>query len=346
VRLALFIGLIQVIGTTFAGRHDQGVARPLNWLGYALVIAGPLALSVRKRYWPVSLIGAVAAALAYYALSFPGGPYFLAAFAAMASAILAGHRRPTWVVAGLGYAFVVGFGWLVPSIGGVPVNQPGIGGAIAVAAWTLVTLAVAEAIRNRASALAEIARTRAEQARTRAEQGRTRAEQQRRQASEERLRIAQELHDVVGHHLSLINVQAGVGLHLMQERPEQARVALQTIKAASSEALAEVRAVLGLLRAEEGEAAPRAPAPSLANLSVLLDTAQARLVTSGEPRALPPEVDRAAYRIVREALTNVRRHAGEAARATVTIGYLPAALTIEVTDNECVPTWFLQAGRG
>jgi signal transduction histidine kinase len=142
------------------------------------------------------------------------------------------------------------------------------------------------------------------------------------------------LHDVVGHHLSLINVQAGVGLHLMDERPEQARVALQAVKQASSEALAEVRAVLGLLRSEEESAgAPRAPAPGLANLSGLVEGAGARLVRTGTPVDLPPEVDRAAYRIVQEALTNVRRHAGPGASATVTIGYEPGALTVSTSDD-------------
>jgi len=114
-----------------------------------------------------------------------------------------------------------------------------------------------------------------ELSRTHAEQARVRAEQQRRQASEERLRIARELHDVLGHHLSLISVQAGVGLHLMDDQPEQARTALLAIKQASAEALREVRAVLGVLRADE-EQAPRAPAPSLANLATLAEDAGAR----------------------------------------------------------------------
>jgi signal transduction histidine kinase len=323
VRLAIFLALVQLGGTYLAARHAGAGVRPLGDGGYPLLAGSALVLAVRRPHRMGALVLAVGATLAYYALHFPDGPYFLAAFAALAGAIIAGYRTTTWIVAGLGYAFVVGFGRFVPTLGDYSVPAPGIGPSVAVGAWILVTLAVAEAIRNRANAMREIGRTRAEQARTR-------AEQQRRQTSEERLRIAQELHDVVGHHLSLINVQAGVGLHLMDERPEQARVALQAIKAASSEALAEVRAVLGLLREQDG-AAPRAPVPSLANLDTLLDTA--RLVTTGDPVPLPPEVDRAAYRIVREALTNVRRHAGEGASATVTIGYRPDALTVQVSDD-------------
>jgi len=338
-KLAMFVAVVQVVGTYFAARHDQGLVRPLGWQGYSLLVLSAAAMAGRRAHRIPALILTIAATLAYYVLAFPGGPYFVAAFFSIAGAIIAGRRRMTWLVTSLAYAFVISFSWFVPTIDGYPVPRPSIGGAIAVGAWLLVTLAVAEAIRNRASALAEVARTRTEQARTR-------SEQQRRQASEERLRIAQELHDVVGHHLSLINVQAGVGLHLMDEHPEQARVALGNIKLASSEALAEVRAVLGLLRAENGEAAPRAPASSLADLSVLLETAGAALVTTGQRRALPAEVDRAAYRIVREALTNARRHAGEAATATVTIGYRPDVLSICVADDGVGVTGELAEGNG
>jgi signal transduction histidine kinase len=171
-------------------------------------------------------------------------------------------------------------------------------------------------------------------ARARAEQERAAEEQQRRQASDERLRIARELHDVLGHHLSLINVQAGVGLHLIDERPEQARAALSAIKQASSEALREVRSVLAALR-PEAEAAPRAPAPGLADVPDLVAGAglPVDLTIEGTPEDLPPEVDRAAYRIVQEALTNVRRHAGPDATATLVVGYRPDRLDVQVSDD-------------
>jgi signal transduction histidine kinase len=174
----------------------------------------------------------------------------------------------------------------------------------------------------------------AEMMKVRAERARAKEEQERRQASEERLRIARELHDVLGHHLSLINVQAGVGLHLMDSRPEQAREALSAIKTASSEALREVRAVLDVMRAE-GEAAPRQPSVGLSRLDELTADAGLPITTkvTGASRALPPEVDRAAYRIVQEALTNVRKHAGPGATASIAVDYLPTALHLAIRNE-------------
>jgi signal transduction histidine kinase len=146
--------------------------------------------------------------------------------------------------------------------------------------------------------------------------------------------MAAELHDVLGHHLSLINIRAGIGLHLMDREPEQARAALDTIQQTSAEALREVQAVLTTLY-PSGPAAPRAPAPGLERLDDLTGDAglPTRTVISGEPVPLPAGVDRAAYRIVQEALTNIRRHADRGATATVTIDYRPDALVIHVDDD-------------
>ncbi len=335
--LPVVVGLIQVFGTR-AAQHNQPTARPLDLLAYALLLVGPAALAFRRAHRIPVLVVALAADLLYFLLGYAYGPIFLALLFAAGGAIMAGQRRAAWIACGAGYVAFVGFGWLVRSVYGVHVQRPTIGAAVAVAAWCLVTLAVSEAVRNRTRALAEMARARSEQQRSR-------AEQQRRQASEERLRIAQELHDVLGHHLSLINVQAGVGLHLMDERPEQARAALAAIKQASAEALREVRSVLGVLRSED-ERAPRAPAPSLTNLDALVEGTTTRVSITGTPRELPPELDRAAYRIAQEALTNVRRHAGTGATATVTIGYEPRALTVRVDDDGTGPAGDLDSGSG
>ncbi|HEX8973226.1 sensor histidine kinase [Oryzihumus sp.] len=157
-----------------------------------------------------------------------------------------------------------------------------------------------------------------------------------RRATEERVTVARELHDVIGHSLSLINVQAGVALHLLDSHPENARPALGTIKAVSHDALEEVRLVLESLRDPTGAAA-RSPSPTLADVATLLDRAGVdgtawSLEVRGTRGRVPAAVDAAAYRVVQEAMTNVRRHA-RAAHAGITVTYGEDWLDVCVTDD-------------
>ena len=164
----------------------------------------------------------------------------MAALVALFGAARRAPRAAVWTVTAVAY-----LAYLAAS---VLWGDSGPGTAVAVAAWTSVAVALAEAARVRAQHFAEMGRSMAEAQRAKAEAERARVEQASRQASDERLRIARELHDVLGHHLSLINVRAGVALHLLDSQPEQAREALGAIKLASAEALREVRAVLAALQ--------------------------------------------------------------------------------------------------
>ena len=162
------------------------------------------------------------------------------------------------------------------------------------------------------------------------------AEQARRAVDAERLRIARELHDVVAHTMATINVQAGVAAHVFEQQPDQAAQALEAIKRASKEGLRELRGILNVLR-QADELDPRAPAPRLSQLDVLIENAtRAGLPTAvdvhGEPRPLPATVDLAAYRIVQESLTNALRYAGPTA-ATVTLTYDHDHLVLEIVDG-------------
>jgi signal transduction histidine kinase len=185
-----------------------------------------------------------------------------------------------------------------------------------------VVLVVAEIVRIRSERIADALRSREEEA--------------RRRESEERMRIARELHDVLAHNISLISVQAGVALHLIDEQPAQARTALSAIRDASKDALRELRSVLGVLR-QVDEAVPLEPAPGLDDLDGLVARAgtaglEVRVERNGTARSLPPDVDVAAFRIVQEALTNVTRHAGPAS-ATIRVGYGSGDVTVQVDDD-------------
>ncbi|MEV6836285.1 sensor histidine kinase [Streptomyces sp. NPDC051133] len=308
-----------LIGTHFAA-HGQHHRVPLDDSARVLLVATSLLLLWRQRYPVFAVFGTAALALGYLAAGYPYGPVFLTVAVACFSAVVAGHRRAAWMAVALlwtGHALVALwlYRWLPPAGD----RGAGLAQEIVIATWVLAVVAVSE-----------LARVRREQwARERAD----RAQAARRRADEERLRIARELHDVLAHSISVINVQAGMGLALIDSDPEQARAALTTIKAASKEALGEVRQVLDTLRAPG--AAPRAPAPGLDRLPELVEQAAAAGLTvdvEGEPPPLPPGADLAAFRIVQEALTNVVRHSG-ARHARVGLAHDGGALRLLIDDD-------------
>jgi signal transduction histidine kinase len=300
---------------TLAGRHSpSGHLGPVDW---ALLVVGPLALVFRRR-WPVAVLW-----VAFAATLTPSGAWSanLSLIVAFFVAATSGHRRAAWVVIVFGYLSAV---WLAPLAYGNPVGS--LTFALALAGWLAVLVIAAEVVRLRRERTIE----------TRA----TRALDARRRASEELLQMARDLHDVIGHNISLINVQAGVGLDLMDTHPEQARAALAAIKAVSKDALDELRTMLGALR-QGDEDAPRDPAPGLDRLDRLVEQTRAAGIavtvqTVGETRSLPAAVDLAAYRIVQESLTNVARHAGRAT-ATVRVAHGPDGLDVEIRDDGCAP---------
>jgi signal transduction histidine kinase len=330
------LAAIQVIGCTLAAR-SQPLATHLDWLGYLLLVAGPAALLVRRIQPLLGLAVGLAAALVYLAIGYPTGPFFLAALLLLFSSARRAPRGLTQVVCVVAYGLYVALAFGPYTVGGQTLVKPSLAQCVVVGAWLAVALALGEAFRFRSERVAEYARAQAEA-------NRARQEQTRRQASDERLQIARELHDVLGHHLSLINVRAGVGLHLIDSRPEEARAALDAIKTASAEALREVRGVLAALNPDDPRHAepPLAPTPGLADVESLASDARAaglpvNVHVTGQPADLPAAVDRAAYRIVQEALTNVRRHAGPDARASVAIDYTDDAIRIRVDNDGATP---------
>jgi signal transduction histidine kinase len=316
VAVAVLVGVVQLGLTTLAARR-QPERQALDLLAYLLLAAGPVALLWRRRSPAGVLAVVMAACVVYFALGYPYGPAWLALIVGFWTAVTGGARRAAWAIAFAGLAAYFALAALVGRA-----EPTTVAGVAAHTSSLLLVLAVAEvAMAGRQRNL---------------DAERSRAEEARRRAGEERMRIARELHDVLAHNISLINVQAGVALHLMDEQPGQSRSALQAIKQASNDALGELRSVLDVLR-QGDEAPPRAPASGLAQLDSLVAGAGAtglevRTRVEGAPRPLPAGTDLAAYRIVQESLTNVTRHAGPA-NATVRIAYGDHDLTVQVDDD-------------
>ena len=311
---ALAVAFFQVMGS-FGAADNQPERKAIGAVAVLLLLVGPASLAIRHR-WPLLAVAVtMAAADLYIGLGYPYGPVFAGVIVACASSVLAGRRQSTWLVAAGGYAGFVAASSLDPRADG-----PGLLHLAVAAAWLAMVLAVAEAVRSRREQAAAAERAQ--------------YEEKQRRAGEQRLSLARELHDVLAHNISLINVQASVALHLLDTEPERARPALATIKQTSREALNELRTALDVLR--QGEEAPRAPAPGLADLDTLVEGVRSsgldvRLAHDRPAQPLPAAVELAVYRIVQEALTNVTRHA-RAASANVRVDY-GDGVTVEVADD-------------
>ena len=288
--------------------HGQPSQRP-GVFAIVLLVAGGMALLARRRYPRAVLAVVLAVTLGATALGTANA--WIALLVAFFTAVLGGHR--VTAIASL----VVGY---VVSVFGATLEFD-----LLLAAGLVTLLLVAELARARRARAAADRRGRAEAA--------------ARLASDERLAIARDLHDVVAHSISVINVQANTALHLMDRQPERAHEALTAIRDVSGQALGELATVLGALRAGDQAAggAPLAPVPGVARLDELAARARSAgfavsVTAHGPVRPLPAGVDAAAYRIVQEALTNAVRHSAGRS-ATVQLRYGPADLEIEVADD-------------
>ena len=309
--LALLLVAFGLVGTAPAGRRQDPDIVVDGW-GYALVVAAALALAVR-RVWPLVTLAFVAVATStYLVLGYPYGPILVSFLLAAFTVARYLPIRAAAVACGVALAILM----VHVFVGSKPA---GIVGVVPASAWVVVPFAIGATVRlGRESA------------------ARAHEEQLREKAYEERLRVAQEVHDVVGHGLAAINMQAEIALHLLPKRPEQAETALSAISRTSREALDELRATLVAVR-RTGAGEARAPTPGLGRLDDLVARMSETGVpvdvhTNGEPRDVPVAVDLAAYRVVQESLTNVLRHAG-AATATVRLTYAPGEVSVDVTDT-------------
>ncbi|MFF6878960.1 sensor histidine kinase [Streptomyces sp. NPDC012474] len=295
-----------------------------RWDETAWTALSCLPLAVRSR-WPL-----------WVALFTLAGDLTLMAFATHSSLVPASSLVALYTLAVLGSrrtAWAVGAAAAVAITGVYAATHAEslVGGASLLRFdFAIAATALGRAVRSRRDNLVK-ARERA----VRAE--RTQEEEARRRVTEERVRIARDLHDVVAHHITLVNAQAGVAHHLMRANPDQAYEALAHIKETSRAALDELRATVGLLRQPDDAPGSRAPIPRLADLDALAGGFRAsglsvRVARTGAPVPLAPATELTAYRIIQEALTNTHKHAS-ATRTEVVLDYGPNSLRVTVTDD-------------
>jgi signal transduction histidine kinase len=314
---------------------------PSPWVLPAVTL---LALGVAtRRIWPrAAFIATVVGVGAYLATGTTFAPIFLgpalAVYSMAGGASIFADRAPagapdralpplrSWapLLVLLVPMIMAGY-WQEPYLG--LLDPAFYGGLLSVIAIAVVPAMIALLVRSRRESEREV-----------------REQERRRYAYEERLRIARDVHDVVGHSLAVITMQAGVALHLLDKeraahpRPDQVASSLEAIKKTSREALAELRTTLEVFRADAEE--PRSPVPGLDRLDDLIDGLRSagrdvtliRDQSGGDLQEVPAAVDHAAFRIIQESLTNIVRHA-PTAHATVRLTRRAGTLTIEVYDD-------------
>ena len=319
IGVALIVFVV-IMGT--ANIEPSAAERSVDALAFVCGVGAALSLLLWRRY-PVVMVGIVATAIfTYLARSYPPGPALLPG---PLSLVLLGFRAKR-AIAWTG-ALVV---WAAVMLGLTVGHGRGDRLALAAVGWTLAAVLAGQLLA--------------------AHREKIRAERERRNmaarqaATDERLRIAQDLHDSVAHAMATINVQAGTAAHLLAHRPDkldaaQLQSSLVTIRKASAEVLDELGVILGVLRRDSGAQAPRQPQVGLERLGELIDRARADgldvNVTPLDGVPTPARsISEVGYRVVQEALSNVRRHARSGAKVSVELlASAGGGLTVEVFDD-------------
>ncbi|MFF7444882.1 MULTISPECIES: histidine kinase [unclassified Streptomyces] len=326
--LAAGVLACMVAGSFVDPRGPDGVTWGLRTpapLSLVLIGLSAAALVLRRRA-PMTVLALTGAfSVAECVTGDPRAPVAMSAVIALYTVASTTDRPTTWRVGLLTMTVLTGAAMLGGPLPWYAQENLGI------FAWTGIGATAGDAVRSR-RAFVQAIRERAEKAE------RTREEEARRRVAEERLRIARDLHDVVAHHIALVNVQAGVAAHVMDKRPDQAKEALAHVREASRSALNELRATVGLLRQSGDPEAPTEPAPGLDRLEELVGTFRSAGLRVEVARAdgdtrLPAAVDLAAYRVIQEALTNIQKHAGTAAKAEVSVVRVGPNIEITVLDD-------------
>jgi signal transduction histidine kinase len=306
--------------------YAGGLWRPIDPIGYVLIVAFNVPLLWRRQAPVAVLIAVCAATGTYLAIGYYHSIVTFAVALAIFSVATYRCRRTSIAFTVLAWSELIYAQRLV---------EPGMApfGMTVVSLITVVSWAFGDSTRRlaeRGSQLAELT----------SELRREQQERAHRAVSQEQSRIARELHDVVAHHMSVISVQAGLGRYVLTSNPDTARRALEVIAGTAHEALTEMRRMLAVLRVSADELpvdAPFDPAPGLSRLAELIERvrmagATVELRMEGDAVALPSGMDLCVYRVIQESLTNVLKHAKPPA-AMVALSWQPHQLTLTVTDD-------------
>ncbi|MEU6085901.1 sensor histidine kinase [Streptomyces sp. NPDC047085] len=326
--IAAVVLLCMIAGSFVAPDGEHGMswgARTPDPLSLLLMVLGAAALVLRRRAPKAVLAVTGVLSVIESVTGDPRAPVAMSAVIALYTVASTTDRPTTWRVGLLTMTVLTAAAMLAGPLPWYAQEN------LAIVAWTGIGATAGDAVRSRRAFIQAI-RERAERAE------RTREEEARRRVAEERLRIARDLHDVVAHHIALVNVQAGVAAHVMDKRPDQAKEALGHVREASRSALNELRATVGLLRQSDDPEAPTEPAPGLSRLEELAGTFRNAGLPVEVARAdadtdLPAAVDLAAYRIIQEALTNAQKHAGPGAKAEVSVVRVGSNIEVTVLDD-------------
>src|SRR3954467_15789976 len=295
--------------------HHHGPVLDVLTVGVVAVASGAL-IWRRSRtllVWAVSLLAAVV-------IMVHGGAPPVAVVPALVALYTVGCRFPLRVTTVTALVTAAVYGTTMTVVDGALGDR-----TATLLAFICVAAAVGYAVRSQRAAV-EAAEARARQAEA------TREEEAERRVTDERLRIARDLHDIVAHHISVVNVQAGVARHLLRTQPDQAENALGLVREASRTVLSEMSTVLGLLRTGEDEH-PTEPAPGLDRVDALIDSMRKSGLdvtarTTRRPYTVSELADLTAYRAVQESLTNALKHG--TGTAELKLDYRPSAVVIEV----------------
>jgi signal transduction histidine kinase len=315
---SLLVGL--AVSATNLG-HGLGVADVVG-----AVIAVALVLLARRALLVALAIGAVATAITMAVTGQPAVVFTAVVFLLYKVASQT-DRRTTGIAWGATVGFV--YSVSIPALGGVNLDRD-----LDIAIWSLLAVAVGEAVRSRRAYLAAL------------------EERARLRVVEERMRIARELHDLVAHRMAVINLQAGVASHVLRSRPEEAERALLIVRGSASEVLGELGEMLSVLRNVDDPQAPVQPAPTLRDLGALVESfASAGLdvswKSSGALEGVPDSVQLALFRLAQEGLTNAQRYGD--GRASLRVERSTSAVNVTVANRiaaEASPAAGYASGNG